>query len=202
MGWQKRSSGRRYDSSGGHTFIIGERIKGIIGMVLYSKACRKCDAAEKIREETEEHECPKNFEGSSKSMEASAILKMVEDAFYNRIFIIDFIVSDDGSTMRAVLKHQSKGARGQFLKSSKGKLHTEIPEPSFLADPSHCVKVVAKHIFSIVNESRDLRCGCTKADALRLKTYWGYMIKNNREKTIEELSEASKIPLEHMFNSH
>ena len=28
------------------------------------------------------------------------------------------------------------------------------------------------------------------------------MIKKNREKTIEELSEASKIPLEHMFNSH
>ena len=28
------------------------------------------------------------------------------------------------------------------------------------------------------------------------------MIKNNREKTIEELSEASKISLEHMFNSH
>ena len=30
----------------------------------------------------------------------------------------------------------------------------------------------------------------------------GYMIKKNREKTTEELSEASKVPLEHMFNSH
>ena len=49
MGWQKRSSGRRYDSSSGHAFIIGARIKGIIGMVLYSKACRKCDAAENRR---------------------------------------------------------------------------------------------------------------------------------------------------------
>ena len=28
------------------------------------------------------------------------------------------------------------------------------------------------------------------------------MIKNNREKIIGELSEASKVPLEHMFNSH
>ena len=28
------------------------------------------------------------------------------------------------------------------------------------------------------------------------------MIKNNREKTIEEFSEASKFPLEHMFISH
>ena len=30
----------------------------------------------------------------------------------------------------------------------------------------------------------------------------GYMIKKNREKTIEELNEASKVPLKQMFNSH
>ena len=106
-------------------------------------------------------------------MEASEILNMVEDALYNCFFIIDVIVSDDDRTMQAVLKHPSKGAQGQVLKSSKGELHTEIPDPYFLADPSHHVKVVAKHIFSIVNEIRDLRCGCTKADALRLKKYWG-----------------------------
>ena len=31
---------------------------------------------------------------------------------------------------------------------------------------------------------------------------WGYMLKNNRGKTIEELSEASKVPIEHIFNSN
>ena len=166
MGWQKRSSGRRYNSSSGHAFIIGGREKGIIGMVLYSKACRKCDSTEKIGEESEEHECPKNFEGISKSMEASANLKMVEDAYYNHFFIIDVIVSDDDSTMRAVLKHPSICARGQVLKTSKGKLDVQIPEPYFLEDPSHCIHVVAKHIFYIVNDSKAQRCGCTKADAL------------------------------------
>ena len=102
-------------------------------------------------------------------MEASAILKLVEDAFYNRFFIIDVIVSDDDSKIRDVLKHTLIGVRGQVLNSPKGKLDEEIPEPSFLADPSHHVKLVAKHIISIVNESRDQRCGCTKADALRIK---------------------------------
>ena len=106
-------------------------------------------------------------------MEASAILKMVEDALYNSLFIIDVIVSDDDSTMQAVLKHPSTGVRGQVLKTNKGKLDEEILEPSFLADPSHCVKVVAKHIFSIVNEIRAQRCGCTKEDAIRLNNYWG-----------------------------
>ena len=115
-------------------------------------------------------------------MEASAILKMVEDTFYNRFFIIDVVVSNDVSTMRAVLKHPSIGVRGQVLKTSKGKLDEEIPESSFLVDTSHHVKVVAKHIFSIVNESRAQRYGCTKADSLRLNKYWGYMIKKIREK--------------------
>ena len=94
------------------------------------------------------------------------------------------------------------GVRGQVLKTSKGKLDVQIQEPSFLADPSHRIKVVAKHIFYIVNDSKAQRCGCTRAYAVRLKKYWGYMIKKNREKTIEELSAASKVPLEHMFKCH
>ena len=85
-------------------------------------------------------------------MDASAILKMVEDALYNRFFIIDDIVSNDGSTIRAVHKYPSIGVRGQVLKSSKGKLGEKIPYPYFLADLSHRVKVVAKHIFSIVKK--------------------------------------------------
>ena len=99
-------------------------------------------------------------------MEASAILKMVEDAFYNCFFIIDVIGSDDDSTMQTVLKHPSKGARGQVLNLSKGKLDEEIPEPSFFAYTSHHVNIVAKHIFSIVNKSRDQRCGCTKSNLI------------------------------------
>ena len=151
-------------------------------MVLYSKACRKRDAAEKRGEEAEEHEGQINFNGGSKSMEASAILNMVEDALYNRFFIIDVIASDNDSKMRAVLNHPSIGVGGQVLKTYKGKVDEEIPELYFLAYTSHRVNVVAKHIFSIVNESRAQRCGCTKSDALQLKKDWGYTIKNNREK--------------------
>ena len=98
-------------------------------------------------------------------MEASAILKVVEDAFYNRFFIIDGIVSDSETTMKSVLNHSYEGARGQVLKSSKVKRDEEIPDTPFLTYPSHRVKVVAKHIFSNVEEIRSQKCGCTKADA-------------------------------------
>ena len=135
-------------------------------MVLYSKACRKCDAADKRGEEAEEHEYPNNFEGNSKRMEASYILKVVEDAFHNRFFIVDIVPGDNDITVQAVLDHTLIVVRVRVLKTSKVKLDEEIPEPSFLADPSHRVKVVAKHIFSIVNESRAQKCECTKVDAL------------------------------------
>jgi hypothetical protein len=42
----------------------------------------------------------------------------------------------------------------------------------------------------------------TKADCLRLKIYWGYMIKQNRNKQISEMMRAAKSPLEHLFDEH
>ena len=60
MFWKKRSSGRRYDSSIGHVFFIGGIPKEFIGMVFYSKACQKCDAADNRGEEVEEHDSTKN----------------------------------------------------------------------------------------------------------------------------------------------
>ena len=101
-------------------------------MFLYYKACRKCDDAEKRGKESEENEYPKNFEGSSRIMEASAILQIVDDELYNRFLIIYVIISNDESTIQAVLKNPSKGARVQVMKSSKGKIDEEISEPNFL----------------------------------------------------------------------
>ena len=112
-------------------------------------------------------------------MEAGKILNMVEDVFRDKCLIIDSIVGNDYSTMIALLNHLSIGSRGQFLRSSKRKLDEVMPVTSFLADPSHRVKVVAKHIFSIVNDDKAWQCGCTKADAIRLKKYWGCMITKN-----------------------
>ena len=145
-------------------------------MVLYSNAWRKCDATDKRGEETEEHECPKNYEGSSKKIEAGEILNIVEYEFFHCSFIIDVIVRYDASTTRTVLNHLSICDQGQVLKSSKGKLDKE--------DHPHNVKVVAKHIFYVVKGGKDQRYECTKADDLRLNKYWWYMINKNRNKSL------------------
>ena len=74
-------------------------------MVLYSKDFQKYDASDKREEEKEGHDSPKNFKESSKIMEADSIMKMEEDALLQRCFFVDFIVSDDGWKIRAVLKN-------------------------------------------------------------------------------------------------
>ena len=62
MIWAGRIDHLVGDMTSGHAFIIDGRIKGIILMVLYSKAFRKFDAAEKRGEAPEEHDCSKNSE--------------------------------------------------------------------------------------------------------------------------------------------
>ena len=99
-------------------------------------------------------------------MEDSTILNMIEYAIYHRDFIVDVIVSDNDSKMRSFLKHPLICFQVQVLTTSKGKIDEEIPEPSILADPSHRVKVVAKHIFYIINGIKAQRCGSNKTDAL------------------------------------
>ena len=83
MGRQRRLSGRIYDCYSENTFIIDCISKDIIGMVLYLRA-KKIDYVDKRREEAEQHDFPKNFEGIFKSTETDGIMKMVEDTFHHR----------------------------------------------------------------------------------------------------------------------
>ena len=83
MGWNKRSSGNRYDSMSGHCFYIGCRTKKIISSHVTSRKCKICDNAKKRGEAPTYHECPRNYEGSSKGMEAQnalhLLVKLVKD---------------------------------------------------------------------------------------------------------------------------
>ena len=118
-------------------------------------------------------------------MEASAIMKMVEDAFYNLLFIIDVIVRDDDITMWAVLKYQSKVSRGQVMNSSKGNLMRKSQSHHSLKIPLTPWRFLLSKYISVINESRAKQCGCTKADALWLMKYWGVHDKKNGEKQLK-----------------
>ena len=57
MGWNKRSSGHKYDSISGHAFIIGVYTRRIIDYVVFSKSCSICNARNKKNKHADKHDC-------------------------------------------------------------------------------------------------------------------------------------------------
>ena len=55
MGWQQKSSGRKYDSYSGYGLLIGMNTKKVIGFKVKSKTCRVCSLA--IRENLPVPDC-------------------------------------------------------------------------------------------------------------------------------------------------
>jgi putative lipoic acid-binding regulatory protein len=93
MGWNKRSSGRKYDSISGHGFLMGGHTKNNIHHRCLSKCCSKC--AKESKDKAPEHKCHKNHDGSSKSMETEAIFRMVLETKREQNYTISTIISDD-----------------------------------------------------------------------------------------------------------
>ena len=77
------------------------------------------------------------------------------------------LVSDDESTMRSLLQHPSNHEKGQ--------LPEKIPQPLFLADPYHRIKLMSKPFFKIVANTKDPN-KCKMIDVLRIKKYLGCYI--------------------------
>ena len=123
MGWQKRSSGHRYDSPSGVSLMIGAESKKIVQRHVCSKLCRVCDEAKRLSKKTTKpsetpkdlsirpHRCSKNYEGSSKGMEAQAAVICVKNFYVAsattngcEAAFIDVTISDDDSSTWANLQ--------------------------------------------------------------------------------------------------
>ena len=196
MGWSKRSSGHRYDSLSGHGFLVGAHSRKIVLAQVTSKYCKLCSSAEAKGEQVETHECPRNYKGSSKAMEADGALSLVTklDRKTDSKVFVESLVTDDDSSIRAILSHPSKGKQ-------KGQLSEHIPQPRFLADPSHRARVVDSKIFALARLRTELS-PCEKIDAYRFKKYYSYMLKEARHLTLEQLIVKCKAVLEHLFDNH
>ena len=104
---------------------------------------------------------------------------LLEDALYIRLFIIYVIVSNDDNTIRAVFKHPSKGAQGQVLNSSKGKLENSdriILLPAFFVftQPDISPIYVSNYNFFILSFPF-LMCRYSVAPKLYLDVFLNYI---------------------------
>ncbi|XP_062581909.1 uncharacterized protein LOC134243696 [Saccostrea cucullata] len=103
-GWQKRGSGKTYDSLSGHCSMVGPLSDKVLSYSLRSKNCRVCSVAESTNKNPAAHECSKNWEGSSKAMDADMVIEMVQDLQKSKGITIDGIIGDEDSTTIARLK--------------------------------------------------------------------------------------------------
>ena len=103
-GWQARGSGGKFSSLSGHAVFIGKKTNQIIAVTVSAKRCATCDNT-KPGEDPRPHECPKNHEGSSSSMEPLSCLRMLEDVYNTQHAYVALVVTDDDSSTEANCKH-------------------------------------------------------------------------------------------------
>ena len=95
-GWQKRGSGRSYNSKSGHSALFNEK-GGLVNYAVRITSCRTCSVAEKSSRPPPPHDCRKNWSGSAKAMEADMGAELVKKQI-DRGKPVKAIVMDDDST--------------------------------------------------------------------------------------------------------
>jgi len=193
--WQKRSSGNRYDSLSCHAALVGKFTRKPVLLVVYSKKCGTCDRTPD-GEDPPEHVCPCNVDCSSKAMEPKAGLQLLTELWYDHGSYVNIIVMDDDSSTEAKCKQNVRP-----IKSDKGELPKEIPEPKFYADPNHRIKLIGKKVYKLAAMPKS-KSIMTKADAMRIKRNMGYFVRRSRTKTFDEFKRDSNTVLKHHFNDH
>jgi hypothetical protein len=213
MGWQKQSSGNRYDSHSGHTAAVGCKTRKPIALAVLSKFCWICANGEDT-----EHDCLKNFDGASGAMEPQALVDLAHDLLDKYYALFGTIVADDDSTMRAQMKWSNgdwmidnntlvppkvAGKDGRLTtRPDKGKLKYPYPEPAFLGDPAHRTKTASGEVFKLALLPLAKSKGVNKIDAIKLKKNYGYMLNQLPNLEESEWENAAKAVLEHHFDCH
>jgi hypothetical protein len=212
--WDKRGSSRRYDSLSGCSVAFGLRSELPIGIEVMSCICIKC----KKGHVHEAAVCPRNYDGSSKGMEAGGAAKIVYRLFANEEekCYISHLVTDDDSSVRKILTHSyqemieahtstiddwPRYSNGQ-KKPDNGLLPLLHRAITFLADKGHRTRGYARVLFAESMKSKKNGCGCTKLDAERMKRRMSWTLRLHSNGTYAEFRKAVLAVLEHHFNNH
>ncbi|CAH3152988.1 unnamed protein product [Porites lobata] len=96
MGWRKR--GKSYDSSSGVGTAVGLKTGKVISYATRNTLYRVCQEAVASNREPTVHDCRRNHEGSSKSMEANVAVQLFGDAVEGGVRYSTYVGDDDSTT--------------------------------------------------------------------------------------------------------
>ena len=98
-GWQKRGTGRNYNSLSGVGHIFGAETGKVLAVSIRMKQCRICDVAERMKKASRPHGCRKNWAQSAKSMEADTCVANVLAVNESNIGVrVSTVIGDEDSS--------------------------------------------------------------------------------------------------------
>jgi len=108
----------------GHAFLVNANSNKILKQIVFSKSCCMCTRRKKkdpelaAKRATEpmgillmkgkDHRCPRNFKGSSKSMEPKGAIALLTDLFNAGIALVAELVVDNDCSTKANAHHSFK----------------------------------------------------------------------------------------------
>jgi len=166
----------------------------VLDSMVHNKKCVICTRHFSLTgsyDNIQKHKCMMTYQGTSKSMEAEALVEMLQRPPETHKISFCTIISDDDSEGRAKVQHVTNG----------GKLLEKIEEPKFLADPSHCKRVFVRAIYTLASAPMKTS-RVTKGFAGHLKYCYDACVKRNHHLSAEEPSEQVYNILEQICNRH
>lgn len=177
MGWQKRSSGRRYDSLSGVGAIVGSKTKKILSYGVKQKDCRKCTYYKEKNKPVPPHRCFRNHSGSSKSMESALASELLTKMERDDNVIVQQIIMDDDSTT--------------FSRISNDLGH----KVEKICDIKHTMNAVQSALYKIKNKE------LTKDTIKYVMKCISYAIVQNKDNPVS-LTRALQSIVPHAFGDH
>ena len=103
MGWQKRSSGRAYNSRSGHGALIGKESGKVLDYGSRISNCKQCEVNESAKID-KTHSCRMNWGGSSKAMESDLAVELLNKSKTEHHHVSTLICDEDATTMAKIHK--------------------------------------------------------------------------------------------------
>lgn len=195
MGWNKRSTGNRYDSISGHGIMFGALSKKVLSYRAVSKICSFCDKIKSKKGEKAKNSSTWVCKKSPRIIQKYGIRCYslhAQRKFYSKGFYIHCVYADDDTTMKKVLRHNynqlvKEGviAKADKPKKSSCKLDFAIPEKSFVTDFNHQVKLVGRALYELA-KAKLADSTVNKDTAKRRKLYWSQMLNQIKHLSVEE----------------
>jgi hypothetical protein len=206
--------------------LVGGITRKPIALCIKSKRCNFClHWSKNVKNDglvVPVHDCLKNHDGTSGSMEPIACLDMVTDMYNKKFCIVERICCDDDASTRSMLRWSnadhmknnnsnevpkipiSRGKNAGKLqpRPDRGRLPGHIPEPKFVADPNHRRKVLTGELIQLSLAKVADHCTMTRMDSTRLGKGFGYMIRALPNMQQCQYIAAAKAVLEHHFDNH